>query len=60
MTLLFLAAAWLAGLYLGFRLDLPPVSLLLLTAAAVPVALVLKTIGKNPLPAVIICLLLLG
>ena len=60
MTLLFLAAAWLAGLYLGFRLDFPHLPLLLLAASTLPLVLALKTIGKNPLPAVIIGLLLLG
>ena len=60
MTLLLVAAAWLAGLLLVLRLELPPLPLLLLAMGATSLGLALKTAGWNPLPTILVGVLLLG
>ncbi len=60
MTLVWLAAAWLAGLLLGFRLDAAPLPLLLLAAASLPLAGALRLARRSPLPMLLLGLALLG
>ena len=60
MTLVWLAAAWVAGLLLASRLDVAPTPLLLLAAASLPLAGALRVIRRSPLPALMVGLALLG
>lgn len=60
MKLALLVAAWLAGVFLGLRVDAAPLPILLLLLAVLPVAFLLR-LGRRPLwPAVLAGLLLLG
>ncbi len=60
MKLAWLAAAWLAGLFLGFRFDVAPEVLLLLAGASLALAAATRVLRRNPLAFVLIALALLG
>ena len=60
MTLLILAAALLMGVLAGARLDMPAPALGLFAAASALLAVLLATLRRTPLPAVLIVLVLLG
>ena len=60
MTLAWLAAAWLAGLFLGFRFDVAPEALLLLAGASLAFAALTRVLHRNPMPLVLIAFALLG
>lgn len=60
MTLALLAAAWLAGLLLGFRFDAETWPVLLLALATFPFGLMLYLIRRSAWPAVLAGVLLLG
>ena len=55
-----LAAAWLAGVLLGFAVDVGPLVALLLTASAGMAALVLWLLGLRPLAALLAAVLFVG
>ena len=60
MTLVFLAAAWLAGLVLGILADARPMALLLLFAAALPLGVLFRLNRWSLTPVGMIALLLLA
>ena len=60
MTLPLLVAAWLAGLILGFWWDTPPLPLLLLVLAAVPLIPLLRLLKRPWWPVLLVTTLLLG
>ena len=60
MKLALLAAAWLAGVYLGIRTEVAPLPILLLYLATLPLALLLQITWSFPWPAVLAGILLLG
>ena len=60
MTLVFLAAAWLAGLVLGILADARPVALLLLFAASLPLGLLFRLNRWPVTPIAMTALLLLA
>ena len=60
MTLAWLAAAWLAGLFLGSRLDVAPEALLLLAGASLALAAGTRVVHRTPLPFVLIAFTFLG
>ena len=60
MKLALLTAAWLAGLGLGLRLDVPALPFLLLLLACPPVGLLLRLLHKPVTPALLAAVGLLG
>ncbi|HEU0020947.1 MAG TPA: DNA internalization-related competence protein ComEC/Rec2 [Dehalococcoidia bacterium] len=60
MKLALLAAAWLVGLLLGFRLSVPPLPLWLLGGSTVPLALLLAMMRRSVWPPLLLGILLLG
>ena len=60
MILPLLVAAWLAGLMLGFRWDVPPLPLLLLALATAPLIPLLRLLRRSWWPALLVTALLLG
>ncbi len=60
MTLPLLVAAWLVGLMLGFRWDVDPLPLFLLASAALPLAVLLRLLGRAWWPPLLVMALLLG
>ena len=60
MKLALLTAAWLAGLGLGLRLDVPALPLLLLLLACPPVGLLLRLLHRPVAPALLAAVGLLG
>ena len=60
MTLVFLAAAWLAGLVLGILADARPMALLLLFAASLPLGLLFRLNRRPVMPIAMMALLLLA
>ena len=60
MTLLTLAAAWVAGVYLADRLDAPLAALALLLVSALLLSALLVSIRRSPLVAAVAAALLLG
>ena len=60
MKLTLLTAAWLAGLGLGLRLDVPALPFLLLLLACPPVGLLLRLLHKPVTPALLAAVGLLG
>ena len=55
-----LAAAWVAGVLLGFAVDVGPLAALLLAASAGLVVLVLRLLGLRPLAALLAAVLFVG
>ena len=60
MTLLALAAAWLAGIFLGTQLNVSVPALGLFAVACVLLALLLGSVARRPLPALLLLFLVLG
>jgi competence protein ComEC len=60
MKLALLTGGWMAGVLLGFQLDLPPAAVLLLALAALPLAVLLRLARCPVWPAVLAGVLLLG
>ena len=60
MTLLALATAWLAGVYLGVGLETPAPALGLFVVASGLLAALLATVRRSPLPALLLAALALG
>ena len=60
MKLLSLAAAWVAGVFLALQLDPPATAIGLFAAASVLLALLLRSVGRSALPAILLLLALLG
>ncbi len=60
MTLLALAAAWLVGVYLGVRLDVPPAALALFATTSILLSALLVSARRAPLATLLLLLLVLG
>ncbi len=60
MTLAWLAAAWLAGLFLGSRFDVAAEALLLLAGASLALAGATRVLHRKPLTLVLVAFVFLG
>ena len=60
MTLLALAASWLAGVFLGVRLDVPTPALGLFAVASILLTALLAVSRRSSLPALLLAALMLG
>ena len=60
MKLALLAAAWLAGIFLGSRVDAGLLPIVLLLLAALPTAILLRLLGRSLWPVLLAVVLLAG
>ena len=60
MKLALLAAAWLAGIFLGSRVDAGLLRIVLLLLAALPAAILLRLLGRSLWPVLLAVVLLAG
>ena len=60
MVLLAASMAFITGVYLGFRLDAPIISIVLIGLASVFLAIMLSVVRRSPLPALVLVFLVLG